>query len=126
MSTSATPARDVLVSVRDAAQRCGVDERTVRRWIESGRLPADQRRRGYRSPSAALTPSVGGDGDMAAGLADRAAVLRADDTGGRTDRTDMPAAPPAVSALDVALAEVADLRARLDAREQAEAELRRL
>jgi excisionase family DNA binding protein len=40
MDMSALPAH---MSAREAAARCGVDERTVRRWIASGRLAADKR-----------------------------------------------------------------------------------
>lgn len=33
---------DVYITTRDAAQLAGVSERTIRRWVKNGRLPATQ------------------------------------------------------------------------------------
>lgn len=41
MSAAAAATEDVWLSVTEAGARCGgVDEKTVRRWIKGGRLPA--------------------------------------------------------------------------------------
>ena len=37
-----TGGQDQLVSVRDAARQCGRNPETVRRWVWSGRLPAEK------------------------------------------------------------------------------------
>lgn len=45
------------VSAREAAKLTGVVERTVRRWIEKGRLPAERNAAGiFEIPVAALRP----------------------------------------------------------------------
>src|SRR5436190_1528225 len=109
MSMSAAPS----VSVQEAARRARVDERTVRRWISSGRLRAARGRGGWRISTAALTPFL-------AEPADIADPSRADITDTRTASADMseaPGLPPApsaeVSALSVALATIAEQRVEL-------------
>lgn len=42
------------LSARKAADYCGVNERTIRNWIVSGRLPAERDARGFRIRSADL------------------------------------------------------------------------
>ncbi len=37
-----TRTRDELISVREAAQQCGRNMETIRRWIWSGKLPAEK------------------------------------------------------------------------------------
>src|SRR3954464_8565693 len=53
MMVSALP---LYLSAREAAALCGVDERTVRRWIASGRLRADKRGGTFRVAAADLAP----------------------------------------------------------------------
>lgn len=53
MTVSALP---LYLSAREAAARCGVDERTVRRWIASGRLAADKCGGTFRIALLDLTP----------------------------------------------------------------------
>src|SRR5881394_472202 len=73
MDMSAVPAP---LSAREAAARCGVDERTVRRWIARGRLAADKHGGVFNiapcdlapflPPAAAPTDSIAADGPAAA------------------------------------------------------------
>jgi len=63
---SSTPQRVRYVSARDAAARCGVSERTVRRWIASGQLQADKRGQSFRIPLEALEQHVHNDSGHAA------------------------------------------------------------
>lgn len=49
---------DVL-SAEEAAHRCGVSSKTVRRWIESGRLKADKVGRSFRIDVSDLAPFIG-------------------------------------------------------------------
>lgn len=49
---------DVL-SARAAAEVCGVDERTVRRWVKSGHLAADKRGGRFLIARSALEPFIG-------------------------------------------------------------------
>ena len=44
------------VSARQAAELCGVSEKTVRRWIAGGRLKADKRGREFQIAVADLAP----------------------------------------------------------------------
>src|SRR4051812_14933787 len=76
-----------VLSAREAAAVCGVDERSVRRWIASGRLAADRPRSGYRIARAALAPFLEGPADAADGPA---AAVRTD----RTDGADRPDTAP--------------------------------
>jgi excisionase family DNA binding protein len=57
MTVSALP---LYLSAREAAARCGVDERTVRRWIASGRLAADKCGGTFRIAVPALAPFLPG------------------------------------------------------------------
>jgi excisionase family DNA binding protein len=76
------------LSARDAAARCGVSERTVRRWIVKGRLPADRDGREFRIASEALAPFIGhaadngqdaaASSDMSAASPQHSAALSAD------------------------------------------------
>jgi excisionase family DNA binding protein len=53
---------DGAVSAREAARMTGVVERTVRRWIERGRLPAERNADGqFRIAVAALKPFMRGE-----------------------------------------------------------------
>jgi excisionase family DNA binding protein len=82
---SAAPA---YLSARDAAARCGVSERTVRRWIVKGRLPADRDGREFRIACEALAPFLGhaadngqgaaAESDMSAASPQQGAALSAD------------------------------------------------
>lgn len=69
----------VRLSARDAAARCGVSDRTVRRWIVSGRLPADRDGRDFRIDPVELAPFIGHpsdpDSDIAAAQADVSAQV---------------------------------------------------
>jgi excisionase family DNA binding protein len=64
----------VRLSARDAAARCGVSDRTVRRWIARGRLPAERDGRDFRIDPAELGPLIGqladNDSDDAAAESD--------------------------------------------------------
>lgn len=44
------------LSARAAAELCGVDERTVRRWSKSGQLAADKQGGRFLIPRSALEP----------------------------------------------------------------------
>lgn len=57
--TTDTAAAPIYLSARDAAARCGVSERTVRRWIVKGRLAADRDGREFRISPDALNPFIG-------------------------------------------------------------------
>jgi excisionase family DNA binding protein len=46
------------LSARAAAELAGVDERTVRRWVQSGQLAADKRGGRFRIPRSALGPFI--------------------------------------------------------------------
>jgi excisionase family DNA binding protein len=50
---------DRSLSAHEAAARCGVSERSVRRWIASGRLKADASGREFRISERDLEPSSG-------------------------------------------------------------------
>jgi excisionase family DNA binding protein len=50
------PAATAFVSAREAAEWCGVSEKTVRRWIAAGRLKADKSGREFRIPRGDLDP----------------------------------------------------------------------
>src|SRR4051794_9925101 len=97
MSVSAAPS----VSVQEAARRARVDERTVRRWISSGRLRAARTRHGWRINPVMLTTFLAESADTTDGAG-------ADPRATAADMPEAPAAmseaPPAPSALDVALA----------------------
>jgi excisionase family DNA binding protein len=81
-------AASAYLSARDAAARCGVSERTVRRWIVKGRLPADRDGREFRITPEALAPFIGhaadngqgaaAESDMAAAPQQQGAALSAD------------------------------------------------
>ena len=70
---------DSTLSLQEAAARAGVNERTLRRWIKSGRLPAvkddgqyriavvDLERAGRATPGAIRTPDTSRPGARAAG-----------------------------------------------------------
>lgn len=47
------------LSARAAASVCGVDERTVRRWVKSGHLAADKQGGRFLIPRSALEPFIG-------------------------------------------------------------------
>lgn len=49
----------VPLSARAAAELCGVDERTVRRWVKAGTLAADKRGGRFLIDRAALEPFIG-------------------------------------------------------------------
>jgi excisionase family DNA binding protein len=104
MTTSAAPS----VNVQEAARRARVDERTIRRWISSGRLRAARGRGGWRIAAAALAPLLEVGADPPDGA-------RADSAGDTDGVPEVPEAPPTVSALDVALAEVTFLRGQVEA-----------
>jgi excisionase family DNA binding protein len=116
MSTPAAPS----VTVRDAARRARVDERTVRRWLADGRLRATRGRHGWRIPNGALAPFLeppaDGPGRTAADMADTA-------DGPPAAPSEAPPAVSAPSALDVALATVAAQRVELEARRREVQEL---
>jgi excisionase family DNA binding protein len=63
-----------LYSPRGAAHRLGVSERTIRRWIGEGRLPARRYGRQLRIAAAVLEEF----GETAGGTADSWAVIAAD------------------------------------------------
>jgi excisionase family DNA binding protein len=70
------------LSARLAAARCGVSEKTVRRWIKSGRLTADRDGRDFRVDIGALEAAVAqrrgqaaDNGHGAASIADTAVRL---------------------------------------------------
>lgn len=74
---SDTAAAPTYLSARDAAARCGVSERTVRRWIVKGRLVADRDGREFKINPEALAPFIAHAADIgqgAAALSDRAAA----------------------------------------------------
>jgi excisionase family DNA binding protein len=48
-----------VVSANEAAQRFGLSEKTVRRWIKSGRLTADKHGRAYRVSLSELAAVIG-------------------------------------------------------------------
>lgn len=78
-----TPQHVRSVSARDAAARCGVSERTVRRWIASGQLQADKRGQRFRIPLESLEPYVRIDSGRAAdnrGEADTSATSNTEDS----------------------------------------------
>ena len=47
------------VSAREAADICGVSEKTVRRWIATGHLKANKSGRAFRIPVSTLPPHTG-------------------------------------------------------------------
>jgi excisionase family DNA binding protein len=58
-----------LLTVREAAVLLNVDERTIRRWIDSESIPYTKRPGGfYRIPQGALLSSLRGNYDLAAEL----------------------------------------------------------
>src|SRR4051794_26870814 len=99
-----------VLSAREAAAVCGVDERSVRRWIASGRLPADRGRSGYRIARAALAPFLEVPADAADGPA---AAVRTDRTDG-ADPSDIADTAPLSAVDNSAAAEVAWLRAEVE------------
>jgi excisionase family DNA binding protein len=64
----------VRLSAHDAAARCGVSDRTIRRWITRGRVPAERDGRDFRIDPAELDPLIGqladDDSDSAAAESD--------------------------------------------------------
>jgi excisionase family DNA binding protein len=46
------------LSANEAAQQCGVSPKTVRRWLQSGRLTAVKRGRSFRIPAEQIAPMV--------------------------------------------------------------------
>ena len=145
------PGRSRWVSAAEAGQLCHVSERTVRRWIASGRLPADLSGPTLRLAVADLQPYLAAAVDT---LPDQdqpprapsghLTVLRPDPDpdlprprfDSQTDgAADHPVADPShpdntpdTSAQLVATLEasIVDLRQRLDHAEKGQAELRRL
>jgi hypothetical protein len=137
------------VSATEAGYLCHVSERTIRRWVASGRLPADLSGPTLRLALGDLQPYISAAGDT---LPDDGQprptpaphltlVRAAPDPAGlapdiRTDSgADHPEADPASAdktldmsreLADALKAEVADLRARLTASDQAQTELRQL
>jgi excisionase family DNA binding protein len=53
------PSAMVYMSAEEAAHRCGVSPKTVRRWVRSGRLKADKRGRSFRIDPEQLAPFMG-------------------------------------------------------------------
>jgi excisionase family DNA binding protein len=75
--TTDTAAAPTYLSARDAAARCGVSERTIRRWIVRSRLVADKDGREFRISPEALEPFIGhaaDNGQAAAALEDVSAA----------------------------------------------------
>ena len=97
-----------LLSARAAATLCGVSERTIRRWVLSGRLAADKHDGTFRISRSALEPFVG-HADTSANAAAPAAAA-----------ADTSAAVTALSA------HVADLREQLATKDQQISELHTL
>lgn len=69
-----------VLSARAAAEVCGVDERTIRRWVKSGHLAADKRGGRFLIDRDALEPFLGLDSGQPNG---HAAAERTE----RTERT---------------------------------------
>jgi hypothetical protein len=115
-----------IVSVPEAARQLGISERAVRFRISSGALAATRTGQGWQVtlPAAEVSGSAvveGGSPAATEAVGGNGAVGHGGSEGGSAE-----AGAVGATALDLALAEIADLRARLDAHQQAEAELRRL
>ncbi|MGH3042150.1 MAG: helix-turn-helix domain-containing protein [Gaiellaceae bacterium] len=65
-----TAARPQLLTVAQAASLLNVSDRTIRRWIEAGKIPyLELPSGGYRIPQGALLASLRGNYDLATELA---------------------------------------------------------
>lgn len=80
------------LSLREAADFAGVNERTLRRWITRGRLHAVKLGGQYRITAAELTQAVNAS-DEAARTPDTATPADRPDSGQPADRVDMPGRP---------------------------------
>lgn len=82
------------VSARAAAESCGVSERTLRRWIAAGRLPADKDGGSFRIAAADIEKLTGHRNGHAAAPAPAAALSATDRQAAAAPDTDAAADDP--------------------------------